>query len=578
MISSFKPVCFHLEDVCHEAKHSIALAFCLVSLVSETGRNQELHKDMAAMKTRFSRKLHLAFGVMLTITLALSWYFYDSVRWFEYDVERITIANAILNGHRTLSAQTALKLSMIDESIANGDIRDLPRWHENSRLMRDAIIGIRHALAEEGALRRADGETEEMKVLNEMENLVEIIIGSGETVRSALADGRTGYALAESDGLHAAGTADLFKELMSVTLTERERELIDANQESISLAHYITGVLPMFMLTLAGLTAMVAWLFSRSLTRSVNELHHGAEAFSHDDLNHRIPELQEKEFERLGLAFNTMARQLADHRTAMRDSNIRLEAIVEERTRALKSSNEILELVDENRRKLLADISHEFRTPLTVIRGESEIALRGRTKTKAEYQETLERIIEQADQTTRLIDDLLFIARADAGEPRLKIRPVPVNNLLKSVCTDFVAKAEHSAIAIEMDVECENAVVMGDAGRLRQVFSILIDNALRYSSQGDTVRVSLARDNQEIVVQVRDTGIGLTKEEARQAFQRFYRGGKAQGHAGGTGLGLPVAKAIVEAHKGRITLDGKPGDGALATVVLPLEEKLRAVA
>jgi signal transduction histidine kinase len=332
------------------------------------------------------------------------------------------------------------------------------------------------------------------------------------------------------------------------------------------------------MLTLAGLTAMIAWLFSRSLTRSVNVLHHGAQAFSNDDLNYRIPELHEKEFEQLGKAFNTMARQLADHRTGMRDSNIRLEAIVEERTRALKSSNEILELVDENRRKLLADISHEFRTPLTVIRGESEIALRGKPKTKAEYQETLARIMEQADQTTRLVDDLLFIARADAGEPRLKIRPVSVSSLLSATCTDFSVRAEQNEITIAQVLEDENSVVMGDAGRLRQVFSILIDNALRYSKQGGTVEVKLDRNEKEIVVTVGDTGIGLTKEEARQAFQRFFRGGKAQGHARGTGLGLPVAKAIVEAHKGTITLEGKPGKGALATVVLPAEEKLKAVA
>ena len=106
----------------------------------------------------------------------------------------------------------------------------------------------------------------------------------------------------------------------------------------------------------------------------------------------------------------------------------------------------------------------------------------------------------------------------------------------------------------------------------------MIDNALRYSAENDTVKVNLDRDKKQIVVTVRDTGIGLTKEEARQAFQRFFRGGKAQGHAGGTGLGLPVAKAIVEAHKGRITLEGKPGDGALATVILPAEEKLKAVA
>jgi two-component system OmpR family sensor kinase len=288
--------------------------------------------------------------------------------------------------------------------------------------------------------------------------------------------------------------------------------------------------------------------------------------------------LHEREFEQLGAAFNTMAKQLADHRAGMRDSNIRLEAIVEERTRALKSSNEILELVDENRRKLLADISHEFRTPLTVIRGESEIALRGKIKTKAEYQETLARIIEQADQTTRLVDDLLFIARADAGEPRLKIRPLSVGSILSSVCADFQAKAEQSLVEIKHVISDEKVVVMGDAGRLRQVFSILIDNALRYSSKNGSITVGLESSDREVFVTVQDTGIGLTEEETLQAFERFFRGGKAQGYASGTGLGLPVAKAIVEAHKGRITLEGKPNEGALATVVLPTEKKMKAVA
>ena len=533
---------------------------------------------MAGIKTRFSRKLHVAFGAMLAITLALAWYFYDSVQWFEYDIERITIANSVLNGHRILSAQTAQKLSLIDESVANGEITDLPRWHENVRLLRVTIIDIRHALADESVLLGLGNEKDDMEILLEMETLVETFIRSGELVRIALEEQRLEDALAESEALRNRGTADIFNELMGDTLALRAKDLMQANTETISLAHYITGVLPLFMLTLAGLTAMIAWLFSRSLTRSVNVLHHGAQAFSNDDLNHRIPELHEKEFAQLGEAFNTMAHQLADHRTAMRDSNIRLEAIVEERTRALKRSNEILELVDENRRKLLADISHEFRTPLTVIRGESEIALRGKIKTKAEYQETLARIMEQADQTTRLVDDLLFIARADAGEPRLKIRPVSVNNLLGATCADFSARAEQSNINIEQSLEDENAVVMGDAGRLRQVFSILIDNALRYSSQDGTVTVSLDRSEKDIVVKVRDTGIGRTKEEARQAFQRFFRGGKAQGHARGTGLGLPVAKAIVEAHKGHITLEGTPGKGALATVILPAEEKLKAVA
>jgi len=288
--------------------------------------------------------------------------------------------------------------------------------------------------------------------------------------------------------------------------------------------------------------------------------------------------LQEKEFEHLGDAFNTMADELAGYRTSMHDSKVRLEAVVDERTRALKSSNDMLALVDENRRKLLADISHEFRTPLTVIRGEAEIAMRGKVKTEEEYREVLERIIEQSDQATRLVDDLLFMARADAGEPRLKVRPVSVGSLLGPVCSGFTAKAEQSKVTLIQSLADESSVVMGDAGRLRQVFAILIDNALQYSEVGDTVKVCLERSNSEVIVTVHDNGIGLTKEEARQAFQRFFRGGKAQGHAHGTGLGLPVAKAIVEAHKGSITLEGEQGEGAIATVILPAEDKLKAVA
>jgi signal transduction histidine kinase len=150
--------------------------------------------------------------------------------------------------------------------------------------------------------------------------------------------------------------------------------------------------------------------------------------------------------------------------------------------------------------------------------------------------------------------------------------------LLGAVCADFAARAEQRKISIGQDLTKESAMVMGDDGRLRQVFSILIDNALRYSDTGGNVVVGLEKKGQDIVVTVRDSGIGLTKEEAKLAFKRFFRGGQAQSHARGTGLGLPVAKAIVEAHKGSIKLEGKPGKGTLATVLLPAEDTLKAVA
>jgi len=337
-------------------------------------------------------------------------------------------------------------------------------------------------------------------------------------------------------------------------------------------------VLPVIVFVLVVITLGVLIVFSRSLAQSVGALHEGVRAFTAGNLHNRIPELTDHEFWRLAEAFNSLARELSDHRGRLHDANVSLEAKIEERTRALKSSNRKLANVDVKRRKLLADISHEFRTPLTVIRGESEIALRAKNRSKEEYRESFQRIMDQADHTTRLVDDLLFIARVDAGEPRLTLRSVAITSTIEAVCDEFRARAAQKEITIEHHSEDKEALVLGDAGRLRQVFAILMDNALRYSNVGGKVEVELTRDSSEVRIRFRDHGIGLTEEESEQAFERFFRGSKAEEHAAGTGLGLPVAKAIIEAHKGRISLEGIPGEGAVATVELPAESRLRVVA
>jgi signal transduction histidine kinase len=150
---------------------------------------------------------------------------------------------------------------------------------------------------------------------------------------------------------------------------------------------------------------------------------------------------------------------------------------------------------------------------------------------------------------------------------------------VSNACEDFRAKAGRRDIEIVHHGGQGRATLRGDARRLRQVFGILLDNALRYSHEGGTIEVTVTTNEKEATVQVRDEGIGLTEEEASQAFQRFFRGQQATTHAQqGTGLGLPVAKAIVDAHQGSIGLTGKPGEGATATVTLPVEGSLRAVA
>jgi len=218
---------------------------------------------------------------------------------------------------------------------------------------------------------------------------------------------------------------------------------------------------------------------------------------------------------------------------------------------------------------LLANISHEFRTPLTVIRGEAEIALRGSNKSEMDQRESFQRIVDQVENATRLVDDLLFIARADAGEPRLKLSSVSIASMIDLVCQEFAARAEDKGIRIEQGRLPAGAVVQGDSGRLRQVFAILLENAIRYSNPGGRVEVQVLQGDESVKIIFRDEGIGLTDEEAELAFERFYRAPMAVEKAAGTGLGLPVAKAIVEAHNGSISLSGNPGQGATATVVIP---------
>jgi signal transduction histidine kinase len=488
------------------------------------------------------------------------------------------MANDVLQAYQQISILTFSELSALGDRVSRGEEESAADHELRERTLRSAVSRVRQGIASELAFSQNPGESDELETLVDIERVVEEIIRSSAVISQAMLEGRQEDAATELDRLRGSGVSGFFSSLVEAAIDEQRREVRIADENAIELARYITRVLPVIMSVLVIITLLLVFRFSRSLRNSVGALHSGVRAFTGGNLGHRIPELREREFWRLGQAFNTMAKEVADYRTSLHDANVTLEATVEERTRALRTSNRKLANVDVNRRKLLADISHEFRTPLTVIRGEAEIALRGKTKARSEYQESFRRIMEQADHTTRLVDDLLFIARVDAGEPRLKIRSVAVSGMVDAVCEEFSAKAEQKKVTFEQTSNDAKAIVRGDAGRLRQVFAILADNALRYSNQGGKIEVDLIRLEDEIQISFRDHGIGLSEEEAEQAFERFYRGAKAEEHARGTGLGLPVAKAIIEAHNGRITLEGKLGEGATARVSLPVESRLRIVA
>ena len=525
---------------------------------------------MPRFKLRFVRELHVAFAMLTLVALVIAWQFTESVKRGKDEFERISLASEVLQGYQAVSSLTLTEQNALTDSVLLNDSRGLSERKTRASALRGAISRVRQGIAAEGAFGGSANEDEQLELLSEIESLVENIIRTGEQVEQALKEGRPGDARNELDRLRSAGFADRFNSLVVAATSKQKPESQILDRGGTALTRDITRYLPILMVALVIITFFIIVFFSRHLTRSVGALQQGARAFRDDDLSYRIPELSELEFQQLGDAFNTMATRLSDHRKELRDTNLRLEATVDERTRELQVSNAKLANVDAKRRKLLADISHEFRTPLTAIRGEAEIAQRGSDKTNLDYRDSFRRIMDQADNATRLVDDLLFIARADAGEPRLKLGSVAVAGMIEAVCQEFSVKAEQRGVSIGQGRVDAKAYVRGDAGRLRQVFAILMDNALRYSNPGGRVEIQVLRTNENVEITFTDTGIGLSEEHSELVFERFYRAPNAEAQAPGTGLGLPVAKAIVEAHNGTISLKGELGEGATATVTLPV--------
>jgi heavy metal sensor kinase len=219
-------------------------------------------------------------------------------------------------------------------------------------------------------------------------------------------------------------------------------------------------------------------------------------------------------------------------------------------------------------RRFTADASHELRTPLTAIRTEAEVALH-KPMTLEEHQALLSSILEECERLTRLTDQLLQLAREDVNAPRPPHQPLDLAGLLAGVVETMRPLAEAKGITLKHE-RPEPLRIHGDEARLKQVFYNLLDNAIKYTPEGGTVEVQISRQEQNAIVRVSDTGIGIPPEHRQRVFDRFYRVDKARTRAeGGTGLGLSIAQSIVHSHGGTIELTSTPGLGTTGTVTLP---------
>ena len=225
-----------------------------------------------------------------------------------------------------------------------------------------------------------------------------------------------------------------------------------------------------------------------------------------------------------------------------------------------------IQLALRRQRDFVADAAHELRTPLAIQRTAMELGLAA--DAGPEQQSTLEQALRQNVHLTRLVDDLSLLARADSGAVTLERAPVDLARLASETAGGVAILAEERGVRLCIAAPQETRVV-GDAGRLRQLLLILLDNALTYTPDGGGITVRVARQGRQGRLEVRDSGPSLAPSHLPQLFERFYRADKAR-RSGGTGLGLAIGRWIAEAHGGHITAANAPEGGALFTVTLPL--------
>lgn len=282
---------------------------------------------------------------------------------------------------------------------------------------------------------------------------------------------------------------------------------------------------------------LISLLLLRRIARPLLELARAARRFGRGELEARVPVAGPREVAELAVEFNRMAEEL-------------------ERAR-------------RRQRALVADVAHELRTPLTVIRGYVEAMRDGMADPDPA---TVAVLHEETVQLQKLVEDLQDLAQADAAELRLQREPVDLPELLETVARGFALQAEQKGVRLEVDRDGRLPAVAADRRRLGQVVHNLVANALRYTPPGGRVALAAGLEDGHLRVTVADNGPGIAAEHLPYVFDRFYRVDPSRTReTGGSGLGLTIARRLVEAHGGEIGVDSSPGAGSRFWFTLPLQ-------
>jgi heavy metal sensor kinase len=214
------------------------------------------------------------------------------------------------------------------------------------------------------------------------------------------------------------------------------------------------------------------------------------------------------------------------------------------------------------------DVSHELKTPLTILKGETEVVLR-KDRDNEEYKILLQSNLEEIDRMARIIDDLLLLSKADSKDMKLNIENISLRDLVAEVCMNMKIFADNKEIALVVD-ELADVRLIGDELKLRRMLWNIMENGIKYTPKGGVVNVSSYTNNGYICINVKDNGMGITGDDIKYIFDRFYRADRSRKRESGSGLGLSISKWIAEAHKGTIEVASQPSKGSQFLIKLPI--------
>ena len=302
---------------------------------------------------------------------------------------------------------------------------------------------------------------------------------------------------------------------------------------------FLQSVWPRFLLAglVAAAIALVAarWL-ARGMTQPLRDMAAAARRMETGDYSTRVHVTTHDEVGQLAVAFNRMSGELAN--------------------------------LERTRRDLVANVSHELKTPIAAIRAHLENLLDGVERPDPR---TLEVMLVQTERLGRLVEQLLDLSRLESGEMPLERREVEVDDVVTRVVSEISVARHAGDVRINREIPGDLPPLNADPERLHQVLFNLVDNAVRFTPPGGEVTIAAQRRDGVVEVRVTDTGVGIAPEHLPRLFERFYRVDPARSREdGGTGIGLAIARSVVEAHGGHITAESQPGRGSMFTFELPI--------